>query len=161
MANVVYKNNAVGVAEPQRSTDGAGHVQVEGGAVAIDQSVPGYSNNHTLSPNPSLGTSALNATTAAYAASIQVKAGAGKFFGGTGYNSKGSAQWIQLHDSATLPANGAIPKLIFTVATVANFSLDIGIYGRAFQNGIYVVNSTTGPTLTLGSADCWFDIQYL
>lgn len=101
-----------------------------------------------------------NATTVAYAASLVVKAGAGVLYGLTGYNSKGSAQWIQLHDAAALPADTAVPVVTFTVATVANFSLDFGVYGRAFTSGIVICNSSTGPTKTIGSADCWFDLQF-
>lgn len=101
-----------------------------------------------------------NAASAAYEASRVVKAGPGALFGFTGFNSLGSAQWIQLHDATALPANGAVPVAIFTAATIANFSADYGIYGRTFQTGILICNSTTGPTLTIGAANCWFDCQY-
>lgn len=101
-----------------------------------------------------------NATSAAYEASRVVKASAGVCYGLTGYNSKGSAQFIQLHDAAALPADTAVPAVILTVATVGNFSIDFGVYGRSFTKGIVICNSSTGPTKTIGGNDCWFDVQY-
>ncbi len=103
----------------------------------------------------------LNSTSVAYEASRIVKPASGIVYGLSGYNSKGSAQWIQIHDAAALPANGAIPKVIITVPTISNFSILFGPQGRRFFNGIVVVNSSTGPTLTIGSADVWFDVQYV
>ena len=111
-----------------------------------------------LSSRP--GTGPLNATAVAYVASLIVKTGPGWLYGLTGYNSKNAAQWIQVFDAPNVPADGSIPKIIFAVATIANFSIDFGLRGRHFTNGIVVVNSSTGPTLTIGSADVWFDAQY-
>lgn len=102
----------------------------------------------------------LNSTSVAYETSRIVKASAGRLWGFSGYNSKASAQFIQVFDSATLPADTAVPVVVFTVATVANFSLDFSTRGRVFTNGIVICNSSTGPTKTIGSADCWFDAQY-
>jgi hypothetical protein len=72
----------------------------------------------------------------------------------------GSAQFIQLHDAAALPADTAVPEVFITVPASSNFSIDFGQYGRTFVNGIVICNSTTGPTKTIGAANCWFDVQY-
>lgn len=74
-----------------------------------------------------------------------------------GYNSGGS-QWIQLHDSASVPANTAVPVLSFIVAATSNFSFTV-FNPLMFETGIVVCNSSTGPTKTLGSADCYFTAQ--
>ncbi len=103
----------------------------------------------------------LNASSTAYEPSRVVKATPGVLFGLTGYNSKASAQFIQLHDATLLPAEGVAPVATFTVAATSNFSLDYGLKGRKFDKGIVLVNSSTGPTKTIGSADCWFDAQYV
>ena len=102
----------------------------------------------------------LNKSSIAYAASLVIKTGPGILYGFTVYSSKTSSQFVQVFDATTLPADGAIPAALFTVATAANLGVN-WIPGRTFQNGIVICNSSTGPTKTLGSADCWFDAQYL
>ena len=82
------------------------------------------------------------------------------FYGMVGFNSGGD-QFIQVHDTASSPTNGDIPKVMFAALAGQNFSLDFGKNGRNFVNGITITNSTTGPTLTLGAADCWFDAQFI
>lgn len=102
-----------------------------------------------------------HAKTTAYAASLVAKASAGTFFGLTGYNSSTSAQYIQVHDAASLPADTAVPELLIRVEAQSNFALDLGEYGIAMTSGVVVCNSSTGPTKTIGSANCWFNVAYL
>lgn len=102
-----------------------------------------------------------NSTSTAYQASRVVKATPGVLLGVTGYNSKATAQFIQLHDAVSLPADGGVPVITISVAGTSNFSLDLGVYGRYFPTGIVICDSSTGPTKTIGAADCWFDVQYV
>ena len=78
-----------------------------------------------------------------------------------GYNAKASAQYIQLHNSATLPADTAVPEYSFKVDAASNFSLDLSLYGDYFDTGIVVCNSSTQATKTIGSADCTFTLLVL
>lgn len=100
-----------------------------------------------------------NRTTAANAASLVVASNAARLCGMSGYNAKVSAQFIQIHDAASLPADGAAPKVVFEVAASSKFAIDYGINPREFAAGIVVCNSSTQATKTIGAADCWFDVQ--
>lgn len=100
-----------------------------------------------------------NVTSLIYENAHLIKAGPSMLYGFSGFNSKGSAQFIQVYDAVQLPADGAIPVVVLTVSATANFSYNPGVYGRRFANGIVIANSSTGPTKTIGSADCFFDVQ--
>jgi hypothetical protein len=103
----------------------------------------------------------LNSSSPGYEASRVVKAGAGKLYGFTVYNSSGSTQFIQVHDAPGVPADGAVPCLVFSVATVSAVFVGFADVGRSFEQGCVLCNSSTGPTKTIGSADCFFDAQYI
>ena len=99
-------------------------------------------------------------TTTALATSLVVKAVRGTLYGLTGYNNRSSSQFIQIHDAASLPADTAVPDIVFTVPATTSFSLNYD-EGREFQIGIVISNSSTAATKTIGSADCWFDVEYI
>lgn len=102
----------------------------------------------------------LNVHSNAYEASRVIKTGPGLLYGFEIYNSKGTAQFVQVFDAATLPADGAIPACIFTAAATANLPVQ-WIPPRAFYVGCVICNSSTGPTKTIGSADLFMDVQFL
>lgn len=136
------------------ATTNVGYVKIDDGNGSI--TIDGGVNINSLSSQMNS-----NATTTAYANSLIIKGlGQGNLFMLTGYNAHTSGQFIQLHNSTTVPADGLAPAITFFVAAQSNFSLDFGVYGRYFSTGIMVCNSTTGPTKTIGAANCWFDAQF-
>lgn len=102
----------------------------------------------------------LNVHSPAYGNVLHVKSGPGLLFGFSAYSSNVAAQFIQVHDSHDAPASGAVPVAVFTVAATAHVAISYIFPGRFHLYGIWVVNSTTGPTYTAGSADTFFDAQY-
>lgn len=102
-----------------------------------------------------VGVQARNVPQAALAAGKQVSVSPTILYGISGYNS-GPAQFIQLHDKASAAVNAEVPAHSIAVAAAANFSIDFGVYGMNFINGLYATNSSTAPTLTIGAADCQF-----
>lgn len=95
----------------------------------------------------------------ALAASLIVLAAPGTLYSLAGYNDKATDQFIQLHDSTTVPADTAVPKLTLVAYAQMPFSFDFPA-GRLFTTGIVVCNSSTDVTKTIGSADCLFDASY-
>jgi len=93
-------------------------------------------------------------------ASAIVKAGPGAVFGWTLTNTNGAARYMQFFDSATLPADTAVPLFSILVAIGAT-SLVTLIRPRIFLKGIVMCNSSTGATKTIGAADSIVDIQYV
>lgn len=103
-------------------------------------------------------------TTAALAASLVVTPSSAsalhlRLFTITGFNSKASDQYIQIHDAAALPSDTTVPLATLLAPAGYQFSFNFP-HGRLFANGICVCNSSTAATKTIGSADCLFDINY-
>lgn len=97
----------------------------------------------------------------AYEASSVSKASAGTLRSCDGYNSLASAQFIQIHDASSLPADTAVPEFVITVPASSNFSIDFGEDGLYFAVGIVICNSTTGPTKTIGAANLYMTTRYI
>jgi len=83
------------------------------------------------------------------------------------FNDKVSAQYIQLFDSATVPADTAVPALCVIVPADSSYVIDFprtierrvaGGQDRPplFETGVAISNSSTAATKTIGSADCLF-----
>lgn len=92
-------------------------------------------------------------------ASHILKASAGVLYGVTGYSARTTSQFIQVHNTTTVPGDTAVPIVVFFIpAGPVSFSWDAPAqFGKFFSTGITICNSTTGPAKTLGSADCWFN----
>ena len=108
----------------------------------------------------------LNASSNVAAVSLQVKPAPGLLFGFSVHTSKATAQFIQVHDSMAAPGSGAVPVAVFqingaAVATGNDLSVSYIFPGRFFKYGIWLANSSTATTLTAGSADCFFDAQFV
>lgn len=145
----------VSAADPMPSSGGGGGGGDASAANQVLQLEQETAINNVLS-NPADYTSSV-----ALEAGKVISASPAVFIGCFGYNSKGSSQFIQIHDSASDPANTAIPKFVIFVPPLSNFSLDLaGIKGVSFNNGIYLCNSSTVATKTIGSADCFFTGVY-
>lgn len=99
--------------------------------------------------------------------SSYLAAGAGsRLLGFTAYNSDSSSTYVQIFDSPTLPANGAVPIMVWQVPANGTLavnwvSTDWLPQGRLFQRGMFIVNSSTDTTKTLGSAKLLLDVQYV
>ena len=85
---------------------------------------------------------------------VIAKAAPGNLYKFWGVNGNASTRYIQVFNATSAPADGAIPLLApIPVASGASFLLDLAPYARYFSTGIYICNSTTMVTKTLGSAD--------
>jgi hypothetical protein len=85
--------------------------------------------------NGSIGAGTTVASTALEASHV-LKAGTGTLVSVSGYNSKTSAQFIQVHNSTTVPADTAVPTAILSVGPQQNFNFDVPLTGMSFSTGI-------------------------
>jgi hypothetical protein len=95
------------------------------------------------------------------AATLVACSGYGYLISFTVLNTNAAAQYIQLHDLATVPASGAVPAVVFAVSATSNLTVAYTMPGRKFERGIVIANSSTAASYTAGSADCFFDVQYI
>jgi ribosomal protein S12 methylthiotransferase accessory factor YcaO len=83
------------------------------------------------------------------------------------FNDKVSAQYIQLFDSVTVPADTTVPDLCVIVPADSSYVIDFPrtIERRAaggqdrpplFETGVAISNSSTAATKTIGTTDCLF-----
>jgi hypothetical protein len=114
-----------------------------------------------VTPVGTSGTAPSNADSTALATNLVIKATAGTLYGLSGINNNAAIRYIQLFNSATLPADAAVPAFVIQAAATSNFSVDFGSYGRFFSTGIVVCNSSTLATKTIGAADSWFDARFV
>lgn len=93
---------------------------------------------------------------ATFANELQASASGCTVYGVSGFNSKVNSQYIQIHDASATPIDTAVPKYNIKVPADSNFAIDFGLVGMPFRNGVYLCNSSTPQTKTIGLADCQF-----
>ena len=103
----------------------------------------------------------LNHHSQALASSLIVCTGPAYVTSLTVANTNAAAQYIQLHDASTVPADTAIPSTVFTASASSDKIVSYSLPGRYFTTGVVICNSSTAATKTLGSADCFFDVQFI
>lgn len=81
-------------------------------------------------------------------------------YGFTVYNTKGSAQYLNVFDANTLPGDNAVPLFSWPLAANNGVGFSWAPNGRQFQGGLVLCNSSTDTLKTIGSADCFFDVQF-
>lgn len=107
---------------------------------------------------PTITDDSVEVRSTALEASHILKDGRGFISHLTAFNSKGTAQFILLIDSPTLPADGPVTLLTTPIPIAANTRLPLDfVKAIEAKSGIVVCNSSTGTfSKTIGSADCAF-----
>lgn len=89
---------------------------------------------------------------------LQAKAQAGRLHRLIVTNTNAAVRYCQLFDVAgALPADGATPILSLAIAAGATPpAFDFGPDGLSFANGLWIANSTTPGTKTIGVSDQFY-----
>lgn len=111
-------------------------------------------------PHDYIALTPLNNASPRLEASRVIKTGPGRLFGITVTSTRVSAQFFQVFDASSLPADGAVPLISKSIPAgdAVGFSW---LPARTFLVGIVVCNSSTQGTKTIGVADCIFDAQFI
>ena len=142
-AATAAKQPALGTA----GTSSTDVITVQGIASGTAQPVSG-----TVTATPPSAT--LSSPVSDYENSRVVSASACKLVMLCGYNS-GPAQWIQIFNSATVPANNAVPVVSYGIPSQSSFQIPIPVSGLPLSTGCSWSNSSAGNKKTIGSADCF------
>ena len=79
--------------------------------------------------------------------------GSAQLYGIYAFNSSTTTDYfLQVFDSATVPADGATPELVYPLTKGTNQQLQFGD-GYVFAAGIYVCASTTSKTKTIATTN--------
>jgi len=89
-----------------------------------------------------------------------VKAGPVVVYGFTVYNTKASAQYLNVFEADALPGDGSVPIFSWPLAANNGVGFSYMPNGCRFGAGLVLCNSSTDSAKTIGSADCLFDVQY-
>lgn len=81
-------------------------------------------------------------------------------YGFTVYSARSSSQFVCMFDADALPADASVPIISWPLAANSGVGFGWQPNGRKFESGIVLCNSSTDATKTIGSADCFFDVQY-
>jgi hypothetical protein len=81
-------------------------------------------------------------------------------YGFTVTNTNAAAQFLLMFDSATLPADGAVPLIGKSMSASDAVGFSWAPQGREFVSGLVLCNSSTQATKTIGAADCLFDVNW-
>ncbi len=74
-------------------------------------------------------------------------------------NGNAATRYMQLHNTTSLPSNGAVPVSTIIIGTTQTQVTTFSIPTDKFSTGCVVATSTTGATLTIGSADALFTVD--
>lgn len=105
----------------------------------------------------SINATASFASSTVLSSSIIAKASSGNLYELVGYST--TAGFIQIFNSATVPADGAVPIISFAIEANNNFSKTLPKPIR-FSNGIVACFSTTQTTKTIGGNVAWFEVTF-
>lgn len=100
------------------------------------------------------------ANSGALAKSLVASAVPGRVYSVSIWNSSGADRYIQIHDTASVPADATVPKIVFKCSADSEKAVDFQD-GRICGTGITIVVSTTSDakTITLTN-DCIIDCTY-